>query len=196
MDIRPVTLEGAHVRLEALDVARHWDGLRTVLIDDELWRLTSAKVSDEASLRAYLDSAVADVTRGAAVAFATIDRASGRIAGTTRFGNIERKHRRVEIGWTYVGREFQRTRVNTNAKLLMFAHAFDVWGMRRVELKTSHRNLRSQNAMRRLGLVEEGVLRKHMIDDDGENRNSVYFSVIDDEWPAMRARLEGMLAAR
>lgn len=196
MDIRSVTLEGAHVRLEPLDLARHWDGLRAALLDPELWRFTSAKVNDEGELRRYLEAGAAELARGASLPFATIDRASGRVAGTTRFGNIERTHRRVEIGWTYIGREFQRTAVNTNAKLLMFAHAFETWGMQRVELKTSSTNLKSQAAMRRLGLIEEGTLRNHMINDDGTVRHSVYFSVTEDEWPAMRVRLEGMLAAR
>lgn len=182
------------MRLEPIDPVKHIDGLCAALLDTEIWRFTTSKVHDRAGMLAFAQAAAADTARGEAVAFATIHRATGRVAGTTRFGSIERDHRRVEIGWTYVGREHQRTAVNTEAKLLMFTHAFDVWGMQRVELKTSSLNLRSREAMRRLGLVEEGTMRKHMINDDGTIRHSVYFSVIDDEWPAMRARLQEMLA--
>jgi len=194
MDIRPVTLEGRHVRLEPLDLARHWDGLRAVGLAPELWRFTSAKVANEGDLKRYFEKALAEQAQGDALPFVTIQRASGRVAGSTRFGNITREHRRVEIGWTWLGPEFQRTALNTEAKLLMLRHAFETWGCMRVELKTSSTNLKSQAAMRRLGLVEEGTFRKWMFNEDGTPRDTVWFSCTDDEWPAMKARLEGMLA--
>ena len=194
MDVRPVTLEGRHARLEPLDLTRHWDGLRAVGLASELWRFTAAKVRDEADLRRYLDKALGEQREGSSLPFATVHRASGRVAGSTRFGNITREHRRVEIGWTWLGLEFQRTALNTEAKLLMLTHAFEVWGCMRVELKTSRTNEKSRAALRRLGLVEEGTFRKWMFNEDGTPRDTVWFSVVDDEWPAMKARLEGMLA--
>jgi len=195
MQPTPVTLEGTHVRMEPLDLSRHWDGLLAIGLEPLLWRFTLAKIREPEQLRGYLDTALEEQTRGDSLPFATVHRASGRVAGCTRFGNIVLAHGKAEIGWTWVGREYQRTAVNTEAKLLMLRHAFETWKLRRVEFKTSSLNEPSKNAMRRLGLVEEGTLRKHMINEDGSPRHSVYFSVIDDEWPAMQARLEGMLAA-
>lgn len=194
LDIRPVTLEGRHVRLEPLDLARHWDGLRAVGLEPELWRFTSAQVRDEGELRRYFEKAATEREQGVALPFVTIHRASGRVAGSTRFGSIAREHKRVEIGWTWLGSEFQRTALNTEAKYLMLRHAFERWGCMRVELKTSGTNLKSQAAMRRLGLVEEGLFRKWMYNENGTPRDTMWFSCIDDEWPAMKARLEGMLA--
>ena len=194
MDIRPVTLEGRHVRLEPLDLERHWDGLRQVGLAPELWRFTAAQVRDEAELRRYLDKALEEQEQGVAVPFTTIHRASGRVAGSTRFGSIVREHKRVEIGWTWLGLEFQRTVVNTEAKYLMLRHAFETWGCMRVELKTSGTNLKSQAAMRRIGFVEEGLFRKWMFNENGTTRDTMFFSCIDDEWPALKSRLEGMLA--
>ena len=192
--ITPATLEGAHVRLEPLDLAKHWDGLLAIGLAPDLWQFTVAKIRTADDLRAYLDTALLEHSRGVSIPFANIHKATGRVAGCTRFGNIAPEHKRAEIGWTWVGLEHQRSAVNTEAKLLMFTHAFEVWGLNRVELKTSHLNLRSQNAMRRLGLIEEGTLRKHTINADGTIRNTVYFSVTDDEWPAMKTRLQAMLA--
>lgn len=194
MDVRPVTLEGTHVRMEPLDLERHWDGLRAIGVAPELWRFTSSKIANEADLRRYLETAMDEFRRGVSLPFATIHRATGRVAGCTRFGNITREHRRVEIGWTWVGLEHQRTAVNTEAKYLMLRHAFETWGCMRVEFKTARTNLISQNAMQRLGLVHEGTFRKWMFNEDGTIRDAVWFSCVDDEWPAMKARLEGFLA--
>ncbi len=194
MDIQPVTLEGTHVRLEPLDLARHWDGLRAIGLAPELWRFTAAKVANEAQLRRYFEKALEDQAAGSALPFVTMHRASGRVAGSTRFGNISHENRRVEIGWTWLGLEHQRSALNTEAKYLMLQHAFETWSCMRVEFKTSLTNLKSQNAMRRLGLVEEGMFRKWMFNEDGTTRDTVWFSCIDDEWPAMKTRLEQMMA--
>jgi RimJ/RimL family protein N-acetyltransferase len=194
MDIRQITLAGRHVRLEPLDLDRHWDGLRAVGLEPELWLHTTAVVRDDAELRRYLETAIDERDRGVSLPFATIQRGSGRVAGSTRFANIVHDHKRVEIGWTWLGSEFQRTALNTEAKYLMMRHAFEVWGCMRVELKTGRTNLKSQNAMLRLGLVQEGVFRKWMYNETGTPRDTMWFSCIDDEWPAMKARLEGMLA--
>jgi len=190
----PVLLEGARVRLEPLSIERHLEGLAAIGLDPDLWRWTLTTVDDRDDLRAYLDEALHEQTQGRSVPFATVDVASGRIAGCTRFGNIEPKHRRVEIGWTWVGRPFQRSYVNTEAKLLMLAHAFDVWKCIRVELKTNVLNRRSRDAMLRIGAVEEGTLRRHAINDQGVVRDTIYYSVLDSEWPDVRERLRTMLA--
>lgn len=194
MELNHVVLEGRHVRLEPLELPKHWDGLRAIGLEPELWRWTAAKVADADDLERYLRRAIQEREQMQSAPFAIVHHPSGRIAGCTRFGNIEPLHKRVEIGWTWVGKPFQRTVVNTETKYLLFRHAFETWGWNRVELKTSSLNERSRASMLRLGLVEEGTLRRHMVNEDGSSRDTVYFSVIREEWPAMKARLEAMLA--
>jgi RimJ/RimL family protein N-acetyltransferase len=194
MDIVPVVLEGRRVRMEPLNLERHFDGLREIGLDPDLWLYTMNQIKTEADLRAYLETALQEQEAGKSLPFATIDIASDRVAGCTRFGNIERAHRRVEIGWTWVGVPFRRSHVNTEAKYLMFRHAFETWGCMRVELKTGAHNLRSQNAMLRIGAKQEGTLRKHGVADSGFIRDTVYFSVLDDEWPAVKLRLTSMMS--
>ena len=190
----PVTLTGDWVRLEPLSLERHLDLLASIALDPDLWRWTLNVVETKDDLRRYLEEALREQAEGRSVPFATMDLATGRPAGCTRFGNIEPRHRRVEIGWTWVGREFQRSRVNTEAKLLMLQHAFETWGCQRVELKTNVLNQRSRSAMLRIGAKEEGILRKHALSDRGIPRDTVYYSVIEEEWPTVKARLQEMLA--
>jgi N-acetyltransferase len=194
MDLSPVTLEGPTVRLEPLD-PRHLDGLCRVGLDPELWRLTVNRVTDRAAMERYLAEAWAEQRTGTMLPFATVDRASGQVIGSTRFGNASPANRRVEIGWTWLGRPWQRTGVNTEAKYLMLRHAFEVWDCIRVELKTSARNQQSRTAIARLGGQEEGILRHHMINQDGSLRDSVFYSILREEWPDIRARLESMMAS-
>ena len=144
----------------------------------------------------YLREALDMQSEGNALPFATVDQATGRVLGCTRFGNIEPKHRRAEIGWTWVGRASQRSHVNTEAKYLMLRHAFETWGCVRVELKTNALNRKSRAAILRIGAKEEGTLRKHATSDTGVVRDTVYFSITDDEWPGVKARLESMLTPR
>jgi len=193
MHIEPVTLEGTHVRLEPLSLERHAAGLLEIGLDQDLWRWTIVKIETAGDLRRYLEKALQDQAEGRAVPFATIERAGGRIVGSTRFMAIAVPHRRVEIGCTWIAKPWQCTAINTEAKYLMFRHAFETWGCQRVELKTDARNDRSWRAMLRLGLVLEGTYRKHMITERGEARDTVYFSVVDDEWSAMKERIEGLL---
>jgi len=191
--LAPVTLAGRHVRLVPLEPA-HAGPLADVGLDPELWRLTSSHVADRAGMRAWVDAALRDAAAGTALPFATTLAADGTVVGSTRLGSYAPAHRRVEIGWTWVAPPWQRSPVNTEAKLLMLAHAFDVLGCNRVELKTDALNARSRAAIARLGATEEGVLRRHMITDLGRVRDTVYFSVVADEWPAVRDRLSGLLA--
>lgn len=192
MNLAPVTLEGGVVRLEPLSL-HHLDPLCAVGLDPSLWTHTTSRVASPAEMRRYVEAALAEQAAGTALPFATVLRESDVVVGSTRFGSIAPEHRRVEIGWTWIAPPWQRTAVNTEAKLLMLRHAFETWGCRRVELKTNARNARSRAAMLRIGAREEGTLRKHMINADGSARDSVYFSVVDDEWPAVRERLEAML---
>ena len=194
--VTPVTLEGTRVRLEPLALERHWDDLLAIGLDPDLWRWTLNDVRTAADLRGYLETALQEQTEGRSLPFATVDKTSGRVAGCTRFGSIEPKHRRLEIGWTWVGRPWQRTVVNTQAKFLMLRHAFETLGCIRVELKTNALNRRSRDAMLRIGCTEEGTLRRHAISEGGVVRDTVYYRVADDEWPRVKARLEAMLQDR
>ena len=191
--VTPVTLTGTRVRMEPLSLERHWDGLLAIGLEPTLWRYMIPDVQDAASLRAYLDTAARELAEGHSLPFATIDIASGRVAGSTRFGSLDQHNRRVEIGWTFVGKEFQRSHVNTEAKYLMLRHAFETLDCVRVEFKANALNERSRAAMERIGATFEGTLRKHMIRDTGEWRDSVYYSVIDREWEGVKERLEGMM---
>jgi RimJ/RimL family protein N-acetyltransferase len=193
-DLAPVTLEGRHVRLEPLG-PEHRADLASVALDAELWRWTPTQIHSLDDLEAYIRTAQAQRRAGTAMPFATIDRATGRAIGSTRFGNIDRQNRRVEIGWSWVGREYQRRAFNTEAKLLMLAHAFESLGCTRVELRADALNVKSRNAITRLGAREEGTLRHHMILPGGRLVDWVYYGILSDEWPAVRASLEQKLAS-
>ncbi|MDQ3137827.1 MAG: GNAT family N-acetyltransferase [Gemmatimonadota bacterium] len=193
MELTPRTLEGLAVRLEPLGI-RHLDGLCAVGLDPELWRLTVSRVLDRAAMERYVEEALAEQRAGTALPFATVWRDTGQVIGSTRFGNANAAHRRVEIGWTWVAGPWQRGRANTEAKFLMLQHAFDRWDCARVELKTSALNERSRAAIRRIGAREEGVLRRHMVNEDGSARDSVLFSIIAEEWPEVKRRLKSLLA--
>lgn len=186
---QPVTLEGAHVRLVPLTL-EHLPALAEIAFDPELWRWTGSRVESPDDLRAYVEEALQMQARGAALPFATTLRDSGQVVGSTRFGNIELQHKRVEIGWTWIARPWQRSAVNTEAKYLMLRHAFEALDCNRVELKTDVLNERSRAAILRLGAKQEGILRQHMIAPGGRVRDTVYFSIVREEWPAVKAELE------
>ena len=192
MAVAPVVLEGHHVRLEPLG-ERHLRGLAAVGLDPELWRWIPAPVRTVEEMAAYIATALWEQEQGVSLPFALVERRTGRLIGSTRYGNIERKHHRVEIGWTWVARAWQRTAVNTEAKYLLLKHAFEALGSIRVELKTDSLNERSRAAILRLGAREEGTLRNHMITSSGRIRHTVYFSIVDAEWPSVKARLEARL---
>jgi len=192
MIVEPVTLEGQFVRLEPMAIG-HLDALWEAGNDAGLWRLIPTNVASKDDMRRYVETALADAQRGTALPFVTIERTSGTVAGSTRFGNIEIAHRKAEIGWTWINPRWQRTAVNTEAKLLMLAHAFEAWQCVRVELKTDALNDRSRAAIARIGGVEEGVLRNHMITETGRHRDSVYFSILDSEWETVKSKLVSKL---
>jgi len=186
-----IVLAGRFVRLEPLD-ERHRDDLLAAAAEEPVtFRYMGADLSiGEAAWPAYL----ADALRLDYVAWATVDAASGRAVGSTRFGDIAPDHGRVEIGWTWIAPSHQRSATNTEAKLLQLGYAFDELGATRVALKTDGRNLRSQAAIERLGAQREGTLRRHMRMPDGFIRDTVYFSILAEEWPAVKGRLEERLA--
>ena len=190
--MEPVTLEGRHVRLEPLSDSHH-PGLCEVGIDPDLWQWIPSRVTNPEEMAAYIRTALAGQTAGTMLPFATVERASGRVIGSTRYLNIDEAHRRVEIGATWIGRPWQRSAVNTEAKYLMLRHAFETLGCMRVELKTDSLNQRSRNAILRIGAREEGTLRKHMLTWSGRIRDTVYFSILDSEWPGVKADLESKL---
>ncbi len=193
MKIEPVILEGEFVRLEPMR-AGHLDNLYEAGADSSLWLWTAATIKNKDDMRRYVETALDEYERKIALPFVTIEKASNKIVGSTRFGNIDVKNRRAEIGWTWINPQWQRTRANTEAKLLMLAHAFEIWKCIRVELKTDVLNERSRNAIRRLGAVEEGVLRQHIVCETGRLRDSVYYSVLDSEWQNVKANLQAKLS--
>ena len=141
----------------------------------------------------YVETALGEAARKVSVPFATIEKSTNKVVGSTRFGNIDVKNRKAEIGWTWINSKWQRTAINTEAKLLMLTHAFEIWDCARVELKTDVLNEKSRNAILRLGAKEEGILRRHMITDAGRFRDTVYFSIIDSEWQTVKANLNEKL---
>lgn len=195
IDTAPITLEGRHVRLEPLSMA-HAPAIERASADRRIWEFSSAIIAGADDVPRYIETALAWQKAGTALPFATVERATGKVIGSTRFANIDREHRRAEIGWTWINPAWWRTAINTEAKYLMLRHAFEQWRCLRVELKTGHRNQRSRNAILRLGAKEEGMLRRHMIQPDGSYRDTIYFSILDDEWPDVKAKLEAFLATR
>jgi RimJ/RimL family protein N-acetyltransferase len=194
MNAEPVTLEGATIRLVPMTM-EHLAGLTEAGAHEELWTWTATRADSPAEMMEYVASALKDREAGLARPFVTIDKASDRIIGSTRFGNIDRWNRRAEIGWTWITPEFQRTRVNTEAKYLMLRHAFEVWMCIRVELKTDALNEKSRNAILRIGAKLEGIFRQHMITSTGRLRDTAYYSILDSEWPDVQERLLRYLAA-
>ena len=193
MELGPVTLEGRHVRLVPLTL-EHVPALWEAGNDPDIWRWTLSRPASESDMRKYVKSALATRTAGGSLPFATTEAATGRVIGSTRYHNWEPPHPRVEIGYTWIARPWQRTPVNTEAKYLMLRHAFETLGLARVELRTDALNARSRAAIARIGGVEEGILRHHMLTDSGRIRDTVYFSILDDEWPQVKQRLEEKLA--
>jgi RimJ/RimL family protein N-acetyltransferase len=182
-------LAGNIVQLEPLSL-EHEPELSAIGLDASLWEVAVERVTSREEMGAYISRALADAKTQA---YAVRHRASGRLAGSTRYMNMELAHHRLEIGSTWYGLEYQRTGVNTECKYLLLTHAFETMGLNRVELKTDGLNVRSQNAMRRIGAKVEGTLRRHMVTWSGRVRDTVYFSVIREEWPTVKAHLEELM---
>ncbi|HEX2668152.1 MAG TPA: GNAT family protein [Gammaproteobacteria bacterium] len=188
----PVTLEGTQVRLVPLGLG-HLEGLCAVGLDPELWRWIPTRVLDRQQMQAYVELALDEQRRGMSVPFTTTLKDTGQVVGCTRYANISVPDGRLEIGWTWIGKPWQRSAVNTEAKYLMLRHAFEVLGCTRVELKTDGLNERSRAAILRLGAKQDGILRRHTMTYSGRIRDTVYFSILDDEWPGVKSGLEARL---
>ncbi len=193
MDIAPVTLAGQHVRLEPLSID-HVPALAEVGLGADIWRWMPMLVATPDDMRAFVEEALVQQRAGTQLPFATVHAQTGTVIGSTRYLNIDRANRRVEVGGTWLAGPWQRTAANTEAKYLMLRHAFETLGCIRVELKTDSLNERSRAAILRIGAREEGTFRNHMICYGGRIRHSVYFSIIDSEWPAVKLALERKLS--
>lgn len=188
-DPRPITLINARVRLEPL-APQHANALFVAGSDKNIWRyMPRPMFKDLADAQNWVANTIELVDAGQAVVFTIIDEERSQPVGSTRFLNIERGHRGIEIGWTWLATGAQRTGINTNCKYLMLTHAFEELGAIRIQLKTDSRNRQSQTAIERIGARREGVLRKHMITWDKHERNTVIYSIIDKEWPEIKSQL-------
>ena len=180
------------MRLEPLTGAHH-AAFCEVGLDPELWHWIPYRATTADEMRAYIQSALDAQAAGTALPFATVERATGRVIGSTRYMNIDQANRRVEIGATWIAKPWQRTAMNTEAKYLMLRHAFETLACVRVELKTDALNQKSRDAILRIGAKEEGTRRRHIVTWTGRVRDTVYFSVLDSEWPGVKAALEAKL---
>jgi len=189
----PIPLEGHSVRLEPLTEA-HVPALAAVGCDERIWNLmVYGQIRNEDDMRRWVSSLLDVQAAGTDLPFAVIHLASGRVAGATRYMEIRPAHKSVEIGGTWYGLEFQHTIVNTECKYLLLRYAFETLGTIRVQFKADVRNERSWRAIERIGAKREGVLRNHYILPDGVIRDSVFYSIIECEWPEVKERLEEML---
>jgi RimJ/RimL family protein N-acetyltransferase len=183
--INELILENDRAKLEPL-TEKHYDLLWPIAQQEELWRFTSARVRKEADFKKYFYKALAERKDEISYPFAIFDKQENRYAGSTRYGNISFEHKRLEIGWTWYDPQLQRTGLNRACKFLLLSYVFEKLLFHRVELKTSSTNEKSQVAIAGIGAVKEGVLRNHMINEDGTRRDSVLFSITDEDWPAIR----------
>lgn len=186
-------LLGRHVRLEPLSL-EHLPALTAAGADPSIWQWYSITGATPEAMKAFVEDGLDMQAKGTDVPFTIIEASSGAIVGSTRFGAIERKHRRAEIGWTWLAPRCQRTGINTEMKYLMLRHAFESWRLLRVEFKTDSLNDKSRNALKRIGATEEGILRNHMVTYTGRVRHSVYYSVTDGDWPRVKQHLESLMA--
>jgi N-acetyltransferase len=194
MDPTPLVLAGSVVRIEPL-AERHAPDLLAAADDPNIWTyLPAYQPKSLGDMQAWISDALSCAAGGEQIPFAIVMLTNERAVGSTRFLEIRRDARALEIGWTWLATPVQRSAVNTECKLLLLRHAFEALGALRVQFKTDRRNLRSQRAIERLGAVKEGTLRKHRINHDGFVRDSVYYSIVDDEWPTVKARLLQRLA--
>ena len=193
MEVKPIILQGKQVRLEPMTEA-HIPGLAEIGVGQPFWDfMVYGRMETADDMRGWVQDILSRAEKGKDLPFVAIQLESGRVAGATRYMNIMPNDRGLEIGGTWYGPEFQRTVVNTECKYLLLSHAFETLGCIRVQLKTDLRNERSQKAIERIGAVKEGVLRNHMILPDGHYRHSVYYSILDTEWPEVKRRIEGMI---
>ena len=192
MAIETPVLDSQRVRLEPLTEA-HLSALEDVAFDERIWRYMMTRVRTRDDLRGWIEAALRAQETGNVLPWVTVLKSEGRVVGSTRFLDLDLMNKTVEIGHTWIAPRYQGAGVNPEAKLLQLRYAFEELGLNRVALKTHHENLQSQAAMRKLGAVEEGTFRNHYVMPDGSARHSVWFSIVREEWPGVRARLEERL---
>jgi RimJ/RimL family protein N-acetyltransferase len=193
LEVKPVVLTGQHVRLEPMTEA-HVPALAEIGAGQSFWDfMLYGNITSVQDMKNWVLDILSRAANGTDLPFVAVHLASGRVAGATRYLNIVPKDRGLEVGGTWYGVDFQRTAVNTECKYLLLQYAFETLGCIRVQFKTDLRNERSQKAIERIGAVKEGVLRNHMILPDGRYRHSVFYSILDSEWPAVKKRLEELL---
>lgn len=190
----PLVLQGRLVRLEPLQAA-HIPALVRIARSPEIWEHLPHDGTDAVALERELRSALIKRSTGEQYPF-TVFTATGAVAGSTRFFDLFPEHKKLEIGWTWYDPLVWGTGINLECKYLLLEWCFEKRRVQRVQLKTRTANLRSQGAIRKLGAVQEGILRKDRISNTGETRDTVVFSIIDDDWPAVKARLQGLMAQR
>lgn len=188
MKIEQLPLNGEYISLEPLRMEHH-EALCEAGLSEEIWCLSPTPIDSPEAMKKYIETAHTEQKCGASLPFVTIEKATNTIVGSTRFGNIDVANRRAEIGWTWINPSWRRTYVNTEAKLLMLVHAFETWKCIRVEFKTDVLNEKSRNAILRLGARQEGILRQNIVCASGRLRDSVYFSILDYEWQAVKKNL-------
>jgi N-acetyltransferase len=188
MTIEPIILENEFVSLAPL-TSDYLEALCEVGREEEIWRWSPEPITTPEAMKKYVETALDEQKRGVSLPFVTIEKTTNRVVGATRFGNIDAANLRAEIGWTWINPAWQRTCVNTGAKFLMLTHAFETWKCIRVEFKTDALNEKSRNAILRLGAKQEGIFRQHMICQSGRLRDSVYFSILDNEWRNVKEHL-------
>jgi len=188
LDFYP-TLENKRVLLRPLQLADQADLAAIALAEPRLWQYTVSCIDSEQSLKEYLEKAIHEREEGRSIPFLVFDKANNKVAGSTRYMQISKEHKRVEIGSTWIGKAFQGTGLNKAMKFLLLEYAFETMQVNRVELKTNELNTTSRNAIAAIGAQQEGILRSHMINDNGTVRNTVYFSIIKEEWPGVKERI-------
>jgi len=192
-EIKPLVLEGKYVRLEPM-TEDHISGLAEIGVGQAFWDfMVYGRMEDKSDMRGWVREILARAQTGTDLPFVVVHLESGRVAGASRYLNIMPMDKGLEVGGTWYGLDFQRTMVNTECKYLLLTHAFERLGCIRVQIKTDSLNLRSQKAIERLGAIREGILRNHMILPNGRIRHSVFYSILDTEWPEIKHRLEAML---
>jgi RimJ/RimL family protein N-acetyltransferase len=184
----PALLENQIALLKPLE-KEHFEGLIAVGLDPALWVMSPRKIETREDLRSYLETAMNEKAQGISIPFVIIDKRSNEIAGSTHYANLVPEHKRLEIGWTWIGTKFQRNGLNRAVKFELLRYGFEVLNLSRIELKTDALNLQSRNAMKKIGATEEGVFRQHMITHSGRVRDTVYLSILKEEWPEIRERI-------
>ena len=187
-------LEGTKIRLEPM-TPEHLAGLEKIAFDDRIWRYMPVKIETPEDLRGWLEKAIRLMEAGTSLPWVTVLKAENRVIGSTRFSDLDRIHESAELGHTWLTPELHGAGLNAEAKLLQLTYAFEELKLRRVALKTHHENIQSQKAMRNIGAVEEGRFRNHYIMPDGSQRHSVWFSIIREDWPQTKSRLEERVRA-